>query len=132
MYINSYNTDLASDIDGCHVEYDELYNGSQPYSLQIAVKEWDEGGAIELQFDYKVADYSEAEIQQLKDRLLRLILLLIEDPDIQFRHLSILTEQEKRDEIFKWNQTQTEYPKEQTINQLIQATALVKIRFAQR
>ncbi|MCY7786430.1 condensation domain-containing protein, partial [Bacillus inaquosorum] len=77
MYINSYNTDLASDIDGCHVEYDELYNGSQPYSLQIAVKEWDEGGAIELQFDYKVADYSEAEIQQLKDRLLRLILLLI-------------------------------------------------------
>ncbi|MEI2631657.1 MULTISPECIES: non-ribosomal peptide synthetase [Bacillus] len=124
MYINSYNTDLASDIDGCHVEYDELYNGSQPYSLQIAVKEWDEGGAIELQFDYKVADYSEAEIQQLKDRLLRLILLLIEDPDIQFRHLSILTEQEKRDEIFKWNQTKADYPKEQTINQLIQATAL--------
>lgn len=38
MYINSYNTDLASDIDGCHVEYDELYNGSQPYSFKLQLK----------------------------------------------------------------------------------------------
>ncbi|MEC1679571.1 amino acid adenylation domain-containing protein [Bacillus mojavensis] len=123
IYINSYNTDLASDISGCHVEYDELYNGSQPYSLQIAVKEWDEGGAIELQFDYKVSDYSESDIQLLNDRLQRLILLVIENPEMKLRNLSLLTEQEKRDEIVKWNQTRADYPKDQTIDQLFQGKA---------
>ncbi len=44
MYINSYNTDLASDIDGCHVEYDELYNGSQPYSFKLRLKNGTKAG----------------------------------------------------------------------------------------
>ncbi|MFT4401954.1 amino acid adenylation domain-containing protein [Bacillus sp. SW14] len=123
IYMNSYNTDLASDISGCRVEYDELYNGSQPYSLQIAVKEWDEGGAIELQFDYKVSDHSEADIQLLNERLQRLILSVIENPDLELRNLSLLTEQEKRDEIVKWNQTRADYPKDLTIDQLFQGKA---------
>ncbi|MBY8914137.1 amino acid adenylation domain-containing protein [Bacillus sp. YC2] len=120
IYINSYSTDLAADMEGCRVKYIELCSGCQPYSLQIAIKEWDDGGAIELQFDYKSADYSEEDISQLCSRLKALIQKGISQPDVPLYDLPLLTEQEIQDEIYKWNQTETEYPKTKTICRLFQ------------
>jgi hypothetical protein len=42
IFINSYSTNMVKEMEGHSVEYIELYNGFQPYGLQVAVKEWDE------------------------------------------------------------------------------------------
>ncbi|KAA6473954.1 amino acid adenylation domain-containing protein [Bacillus swezeyi] len=118
IYINSYSTNLVTDISGYHVDYIELYNGFQPYSLQVAVKEWDGGGAIELQFDYKESDYIQDDIRYLYERLIILLQKAMRNPGVLLKDLTLLTEQEKIEEIYTWNQTDINYPKEKVIYEL--------------
>ncbi|SFI31810.1 non-ribosomal peptide synthase domain TIGR01720/amino acid adenylation domain-containing protein [Bacillus sp. 71mf] len=118
IYINSYSTNMVSDIDGNSVEYIELYNGYQPYSLQIVIKEWDKSGTIELQFDYKQLDYREDEIDLLNERLNILIENVLQNPEICMKDISLLNNHELEEEIYEWNQTKTDYPKEKVIYEL--------------
>ncbi|MFB8733464.1 hypothetical protein ACEQPO_04660 [Bacillus sp. SL00103] len=57
IYINPIAQIWWQEMEGYKVEYIELYNGLQPYGLQVAVKEWDER-ANRAQYDYKLSDYS--------------------------------------------------------------------------
>lgn len=62
---NYYNTKFDAAIDGKELEVVEFYNGHQFYSLQLIVKEWSSTGSIELNFDYKQQDYTDASIRTL-------------------------------------------------------------------
>jgi hypothetical protein len=45
----------------------EFYSGYQAYSLQLVIKEWADEG-LEIQYDYKVADFEEDQINCMHER----------------------------------------------------------------
>ncbi|MGM0888643.1 MAG: amino acid adenylation domain-containing protein [Bacillota bacterium] len=119
IFINSYSTNMVKEMEGHSVEYIELYNGFQPYGLQVAVKEWDEKGQIELQYDYKSSDYSKEDIDFLHERMLLFVQHILSNPEQSLKDLLLMTEEERHRELYQWNQTEAAFPQDQKIDKLI-------------
>ncbi|OLP64686.1 Surfactin synthase subunit 2 [Bacillus pumilus] len=119
IFINSYSTNMVQEMEGHAVEYIELYNGFQPYGLQVAVKEWDEKGQIELQYDFKTSDYRKEDIDFLHERLLLFIDQILTDPEQRLKEMLLMTEEERHRELYHWNDTSMSFPKDQKIHELI-------------
>ena len=121
--VNYYNTRLNSELNGCTIENVEFYNGSQIYSLQIIVKDWCDSGSLVLDFDYKVNDYTDEEIEDTYARLLSLAKQIISNSAERVRNLSVLTNTEIKHLIYDFNATKAKYPREKTIYQLFEEQA---------
>ncbi|MEK5133154.1 amino acid adenylation domain-containing protein [Bacillus sp. FSL W8-0645] len=119
IYINSYSTNMVQEMEGYKVEYIELYNGFQPYGLQVAVKEWDEKGQIELQYDYKISDYSNEDIDFLHERMLLFVETILAQPKQLLKDVLLMTEDEEHRELYQWNDTSVLFPQKQKIHELI-------------
>ncbi|MBT2261831.1 MULTISPECIES: non-ribosomal peptide synthetase [Bacillus] len=119
IYINSYSTNMVQEMEGYKVEYMELYNGFQPYGLQVAVKEWDEKGQIELQYDYKISDYSNEDINFLHERMLLFVENILTQPKQLLKDVLLMTEEEEHRELYQWNDTGVLFPQKQKIHELI-------------
>ncbi|WP_284386160.1 condensation domain-containing protein, partial [Bacillus safensis] len=100
IYINSYSTNMVQEMEGYKVEYIELYNGFQPYGLQVAVKEWDDKGQIELQYDYKISDYSNEDINFLHERMLLFVETILAQPKQLLKDVLLMTEDEEQRELY--------------------------------
>ncbi|WP_051776061.1 non-ribosomal peptide synthetase [Paenibacillus tyrfis] len=121
IVLNYYNTRLVTELDGLVIENEEFYNGYQTYSLQIVVKDWSSSGELELQFDYKIDDYTEVEIERLFQQLVNLINNLLNHQTSYLDEIQLVSDNEIDKLVFKNNNTVTEYPKDQTIVELIEA-----------
>ncbi|WP_226567484.1 non-ribosomal peptide synthetase [Bacillus stratosphericus] len=119
IFINSYSTNMVQEMEGYAVEYIELYNGFQPYGLQVAVKEWDEKGQIELQYDYKISDYAKEDIDFLHERMLLFVENILTHPEQCLKDVLLMTEEEKHRELYQWNDTTILFPQEKKIHELI-------------
>ncbi|MDR0126016.1 MULTISPECIES: non-ribosomal peptide synthetase [Bacillus] len=119
IFINSYSTNMVQEMEGYAVEYIELYNGFQPYGLQVAVKEWDEKGQIELQYDYKISDYGKEDIDFLHERMLLFVENILIQPKQHIKDVLLMTEEEKHRELYQWNDTAVRFPQKQKIHELI-------------
>jgi non-ribosomal peptide synthetase component F len=118
--VNYYNTKLDSELNGFLIENVEFYNGNQIYSLQLVIKDWSDSGNLILDFDYKVNDYSDEQIEDIYTRLLNLANYIIINPSEKVRIISLLTNDERKKLLYDFNTTETEYPKNKTIYQLFE------------
>ncbi|MED1724561.1 amino acid adenylation domain-containing protein [Brevibacillus parabrevis] len=122
--VNYYNTKLVNDWDGIAVENEEFYSGYQTYSLQLVIKDWLDTGKLELEFDYKTGDYTEAAIWAMYRQMVVLSEQIMERRgDIPVCELDLITESEKKRLLYDWNKTGTRYPKEKPIHQLFMEQA---------
>ncbi|PCK22804.1 non-ribosomal peptide synthetase [Bacillus pumilus] len=119
IFINSYSTNMVQEMEGYAVKYIELYNGFQPYGLQVAVKEWDEKGQIELQYDYKISDYGKEDIDFLHERMLLFVENILTHPEQCLKDVLLMTKEEKHRELYHWNDTTILFPQEKKIHELI-------------
>ncbi|NJO18309.1 MAG: amino acid adenylation domain-containing protein [Thioploca sp.] len=69
---------------------------------------------VKLDFVYNLAYFTPVEIQALQSRLMTIVQAVLAEPATSIRRLPILTEQEIY-QLKTWNQTQTDYPQDQTI-----------------
>lgn len=118
--VNYYNTKLNSELSGFPIENVEFYNGNQIYSLQLVIKDWSDSGNLTLDFDYKVNDYSDKQIDDMYIRLLSLANHIIMNPYENVKNISILYNDERKKLIYDFNTTETQYPKDKTIYQLFE------------
>ncbi|UOX98968.1 amino acid adenylation domain-containing protein (plasmid) [Bacillus cereus] len=117
--VNYYNTKLKNTIDGFSLENVEFYSGYQAYSLQLVIKEWADEG-LEIQYDYKVADFEEDQINCMHERFLALIEQVLRNEDQSIKELSLLSDDEQKFMLEKFNNTAVVYPKEKTIQELFE------------
>ncbi|TKI90077.1 non-ribosomal peptide synthetase, partial [Bacillus cereus] len=117
--VNYYNTKLKNTIDGFSLENVEFYSGYQAYSLQLVIKEWADEG-LEIQYDYKVADFEEDQINCMHERFLALIEQVLRNEDQSVKELSLLSDDEQKFMLKKFNNTAVVYPKEKTIQELFE------------
>lgn len=121
--VNYYNTRLPSRLNGAAVENTEFYNGYQAYALQLVIREWTEGQQIGLDFDYRITDYSEEQVQRMYRQLTELIRQMLRYPQDRLAGLKMLSESEYLQQIMEFNNTGTSYPADRTIIELFSEQA---------
>lgn len=118
--VNYYNTKLNSELNGLRIENNEFYNGNQTYSLQLVVKDWSDSNSLTLDFDYKISDYTNEQIEEMYSCMMKIIEWILVNPDMQLSGLTLLSEQEKNELVYSFNSTEKDYPKSKTIVQLFE------------
>lgn len=118
--VNYYNSKLNSRINDEIVEYTEVYNGCQVYSLQLVIKEWGNKGEISLDFDYKTSDFTKSDIDVLYGGLVNLALNILSSPKIEMSKLRLISKEDEDFFIEKFNDSFSEYPKNKTVYKLFE------------
>ncbi len=90
LSVNFYNTQMDHEFTDGELMHDEYYVGNQYYPLQVVIKEWH--GELELQFDYKTAEYTAEDIEMLYNRLCQLVEMVTEYSDVQIGSMSLLSD----------------------------------------
>lgn len=88
--------------------------------LQVKILAGDE---LSVRFIYNRLVYSEDTIQAIEGNLLRGIQTVIHDPEILCMDMNILSELEKRELLFQFNDTIAAYPKHKTIHSVFEEQA---------
>lgn len=118
--VNYYNTKINTKTDQLVVETEELYNGNQFYLLQLVIKDWANQGHLTIEIDYKLNEYTTAQIDQIFRSLLYLTEQMLDDASIIIRELNILPENDRNKQIYDFNSYRNDYPREKTVAQLFE------------
>ncbi|PFB27750.1 non-ribosomal peptide synthetase [Bacillus cereus] len=119
MSVNYYNSKFINDINGMGVEIEEYYCGNQSYSLQLIVKELEDEN-IELNFDYKTIEYADEEINIMYKCMLNMIKKILKHEHLEINEIELVSEEEKKLMLYKFNNTNTDYPRNKTIQELFE------------
>ena len=90
------------------------------YPLNFAVHP---GMELQLKIIYDCSRFDDASITRMFGHFQKLLKSFIRDPKQGISTLPILTEAERRQILLEWNATQTNYPKDKTIHQLLEEQA---------
>ncbi|MFF0826143.1 edeine non-ribosomal peptide synthetase EdeP [Brevibacillus sp. NPDC003359] len=118
--VNYYSTQLPFTVGGYPVTNEEFYNGHQLYSLQVIIREWATDERLTLELDYKIAEYTEDDVDRIADHLLRLLNEMISNPEVPLSNLNFLADEELALQLKTWNDTAASYPSEKTVVQLFE------------
>ena len=116
-YQNARNNSKTSDIE-YSTNWD--FNGSTFNSLDVHIYDMDNTGILKLFYDYKVDLFDEDEINDIHNRILHIIEQVINNYEISINNIDIVTEKEKNDLLYTFNNTKLDYPKDKTINELFE------------
>ncbi|MCK4258180.1 MAG: amino acid adenylation domain-containing protein [Halanaerobiales bacterium] len=73
-----------------------------------------------FRFGYNPAVFREETIAKIESHLIELIDFVLTNPEAKIKEVSIVTDEEKEKLLFKFNETDSSYPKEKTIQQLFE------------
>ena len=121
--VNYYNTKLINSLLESPIDYLEYNSGQQLFSLQLVVHEWD--GGINLNFNYKVADYTSQQIKRIYASLCYLLEQLIKQEKLLLCDLALVNREDEKHLIYNYNAT-SKVLKEKTITQLFEEQATSK------
>ncbi|PZD92947.1 non-ribosomal peptide synthetase [Paenibacillus sambharensis] len=122
--VNYYHFQLNQDIAGIPTLPQEIYSGSQIYSLQLVISEWHPERGMQLDYDYKTADYSEEEIGLLHESILTLLEQILSAPETPLLELKLLSKPREEELVYSWNSRTAAYPQGRTVIQLFEEQAL--------
>ncbi len=102
------------------VQLTDKYCGYQYEPLKIIARDLEENGRINLSFDYRTSLFSEEDIQGIYDRFNIIIDKVLENIDTNLDGLECVSDKEKIKLLNEFNKTDTEYPRDKTIQQLFE------------
>ncbi len=108
------NFDYDTEFYGIKSHFTVLWPIWEQAPLIVHVQNFHRQSDVKLDFVFNLAYFTPVEIQALQSRLMTIVQAVLAEPAISIRRLPILTEQEIY-QLKTWNQTQTDYPKDQTI-----------------
>lgn len=97
-----------------------LTHKSERVALAIYIREFDEQEDVKIDFDYNLNYFNEAQITQVVHHFENLIHAILDTPDQVLKELEYLSEDEKVQVLEAFNDTKTEYQKEQTFLDLFE------------
>ena len=103
-------------VDWVHTGY-----GDSNHNLRLQVIDFEQNGRFRLGFDVNCAVFGEAERIWLLDHFLRVTDAFIADPTQSIAQIDMLSPAEQHALLVDFNQTDTDYPREQTIIDLFEA-----------
>jgi amino acid adenylation domain-containing protein/thioester reductase-like protein len=103
--------------DVSNIDYDDkwLFNGSQLYSLTLHASDREDSGNYTMDYDFLTDVFSESDIDRLHEFLITLLHNVLDNPSLQLSSLKMLTPEQEAELIWKFNDTQQDYPRDETI-----------------
>ena len=109
----NYPVEKISEANNIIIDF--IGNEAPNYPLTISAASQDK---LTISFTYDGYYYNEDTIITLMEQFERITLQLIEDPEVSIKEVSLISAHEKQQLLTKYNQTQTDYPKDKCIHQL--------------
>jgi len=114
LNLSYHNFDYDTEFHGIKSHFMIFWSTSEQTPLTIHVENFHAQADVKLDFVYNLAYFTQTEIQALQSRLMTILQTVLANPSTAVRDFPILTASEIQ-QLQTWNQTQTAYPKDQTI-----------------
>ena len=105
------------DID-CETHW--IFNGNSADDLQIHVTDYNNTGSLNILYDYKTSKYSKKDISDIHARICHIIEQILANNSILLNDIDIVTEKEKHQLLYEFNDTASDYPRDKTIIELFE------------
>ncbi|AJQ94155.1 non-ribosomal peptide synthetase [Gynuella sunshinyii] len=112
---------IQQEIEGLVFTPLENYEATAQFELTLDATETSQG--LMFDFEYATALFEADTIARLADHFLRLLTVLPQCGEVSLKQLPILTDAEVTQQLETFNATRSDYPREQTIHQLVEASA---------
>ncbi|MGI8495269.1 MAG: non-ribosomal peptide synthetase, partial [Pyrinomonadaceae bacterium] len=109
-------------IPGLEISTVKLGSVTAKFDLFLSATETADG-ELSVTAEYNTDLFDAATIRRLIGHYRNLLEGLTENPNARVSELSLLSETERRQILFDWNETATEYPKDKTVQELFEAQA---------
>ncbi len=96
-----------------------LLNRYKPSPLTIHVREFHAEHDVDIDFIHNLAYFDPIEIELMQSRLQLILEHVLDHSEAPINSISLLTKSEQQ-QLIAWNQTQTDFPKDQTLAQLFE------------
>ena len=125
---NLYNILLSyqitkADTIGSDYSTEWTFNGNCADELQIHIEDLNNIGSLNIDYDFKTQKFTENEIIDIHNRILYIINQIIENNEIELNNIEIVTEKEKEELLYTFNNTKLNYDKTKTIAELFETQA---------
>jgi amino acid adenylation domain-containing protein len=98
-----------------------LNSGTSKFDFTLSIRK--RGDALQLVAEYNTDLFDARTIERMLGHYQKLLEGVISNPDEKISRLPLLTEEEKRLILVKWNQTEVDYPKDLCAHELVQKQA---------
>ncbi|HEX2740525.1 MAG TPA: amino acid adenylation domain-containing protein [Rubrobacter sp.] len=102
-------------------EQQKVESGTVKYDLSFFLSEEEQG--LRGRLVYNADLFDDATIERMLGHLQTLLKGIVEDPDRHLSELPLLTEAERHQLLFEWNETATEYPWDRCVHELFEEQA---------
>lgn len=99
------------------------FSGHQIESLIINLNDREHDGQLIVDYDYLVDLFCATEIDFIHQHVINLLWHALDNPLKEIEYLNMLSEQERKKVLYRFNDTQAEYPSEKTMPQLLDEQA---------
>lgn len=116
----SYQITKVSTKNDMHYTSDWSFNGSILDDFDIHFFDLNDSGSINIAYDYKLAKYTEDDINQIHARILYIISQILNKANISLKDISITTPKELHEILSLSAKNNCSYPNDKTISQLFE------------
>lgn len=116
----SYQVTKANTEDGLTYNTRWAFNGNTADDIDIHLSDLNVSGELSVAYDYKIAKYDDADIEDIHNRIMHIVWQILEKEDIYLKDIEIVTSKEKYDILYKFNDTEFDYDKKKTIVDLFE------------
>lgn len=96
------------------------FNGNTADDIDIHLYDLNDSGALNIAYDYKTSKYEDSDIIAIHNRIMHIVNQILSCNDINVSNIEIVTSKEKYDILYKWNDTDADYPKDKTVIDLFE------------
>jgi amino acid adenylation domain-containing protein len=109
------------ELNGLKVRKLETFTQTAKFELMLVAYEHD--GALKCLIEYDTGLFASETIERMLQQYATLLESIVANPEGPIASLALMTGAEQRQLLVEWNDTQTDFPREQTIHQLFQEQA---------
>ena len=121
MFVLQVAESAPTAIEGLSSEPIDVDAGTSKFDLTLSLAERDK--KLTGSFEYSTDLFDHATIERMIGHFQTLLEGIVGDPDQRISDLPILTEAERRQLLFEWNNTEADYPKDKCIHELFEEQA---------
>ncbi|WP_440057007.1 amino acid adenylation domain-containing protein (plasmid) [Pseudoalteromonas sp. T1lg65] len=114
----------AIDLPALPIEGSEASTTQSSTDLDLSLSLIDSGKVIRGSFNYAVSLFEASSIERMRDMYFRVLQALVNDVTQTVAQVDVLSEQERHQLLYQWNDTDAAYPQDKTLQALFEEQAV--------